>query len=96
LSADIPGRIEGIMSALPQADDETAAVLTSALARMRTREALAALIQSFTLPNVAARKAVATALGALGTGEALDAVRRAAKSDPDVEVRRICALAATQ
>jgi HEAT repeat protein len=96
LSAASPGRIEGIVAALAEADDETAAILASALARMRTREALGALIASFTLPNVAARKAVATALGALGTTEAIETLRSAARRDADPEVRRISALAAAQ
>lgn len=96
LSAASPGRIEGIARKMTDADDETAAILTSALARMRTREAIAALIDAFELPNSAARKAAATALGALGTHEALDALQKAASSDPDAEVRRISALAAAE
>jgi HEAT repeat protein len=96
LSAASPGRIEGLTSALVDADDEKAALLASALARMRTPEAHAALIAGMDLPNVAARKAVATALGALGGEPAVEALRRAARLDPNEEVRRISALASAQ
>lgn len=96
LSAASPGRIEGILEGLVDADDEAAAVLASALARMRTPEALVALTSALSSRNVAARKAIVTALGALGNGEAVDALRRAAREDADPEVRRISVLAAAQ
>jgi HEAT repeat protein len=42
--------------------------------------------------NVAARKAAATALRAIGNRDALEAIRRAAAHDGDPAVRRICAI----
>ncbi|HEX2734771.1 MAG TPA: HEAT repeat domain-containing protein [Polyangiaceae bacterium] len=96
LSEPSPGRIEGLVFALTTADDETAAVLASALARMRTPEAQQALVASLTLPSVAARKAIATALGALGTPDVIETLRLTARTDPDEEVRRISTLASAQ
>jgi HEAT repeat protein len=93
LSAASPGRISGIMQALQTADDEIAGVLASALARMRTREATQALIETLGTPNTPARKAAVTALAAMGTNDALDAVRTAGRTDSDPEVRRISVLA---
>ncbi len=86
------GRITGLIAALESADDEAAPLLTSALARMHRADATAALFRAFRLPSVPARKAAASALGALGTREALDVLAAAASGDPDPEVRRICAL----
>jgi HEAT repeat protein len=96
LSAAAPGRIQGLVQGLADADDETAAVLASALARMRTPEAQQALTHALALPNAAVRKAVATALGALGGPEAVETLRETARSDADHEVRRIAALASVQ
>jgi HEAT repeat protein len=81
---------------LIHADDETAAILASALARMRTPDSLDALIERVSLPNVAARKAVVTALGAIGGPRAIDTLRDVAQADADPEVRRIAALASVQ
>jgi HEAT repeat protein len=96
LSAASAGRIEAILLALADADDETAAILTSALARMRTSESLAALKQALSIENVASRKAAATVLGAVGVNDALDELKRVARDDADPEVRRIAALAAAR
>ncbi|HVJ18003.1 MAG TPA: HEAT repeat domain-containing protein [Polyangiaceae bacterium] len=92
LSAASPGRIAGISSALDAADDESASILTSALVRMHTHEAQSALLRALESENVPARKAAATALGALGNAEALNALERSASNDPDTEVRTISAL----
>jgi HEAT repeat protein len=59
---------------------------------MHTREAQQALLAALQCEHVPARKAAATALGALGSVEALDALEKSASSDPDNEVRRISAL----
>ena len=74
------------------ADDETAAVLTSALARLRGPNATAALVGVMTAPNVAARKAAASVLAALATREAVAVLQRGAREDPEREVRQICSL----
>lgn len=86
------GRVEGLLQSLETADDETAPLLTSALARLRSPPAAAALLQSLTLPNPAARKAAAPLVAALGSREALGALKQAAAQDVDPEVRRLCAL----
>ena len=96
LSAASPGRVEGIVAGLVDADDETASILASALARMHTPDSLAALIDGLMLPSAAARKAVATALGAVGGEAALETLRAAARHDTDPEVRRVSALAAAR
>lgn len=92
LSVASGGRIHGILTALESAGDELCQRLTSALARMRRPDATAALVHALTLPSVAARKAAAATLGALGTPAALEHLQRAAAADADAEVRRICAL----
>jgi HEAT repeat protein len=84
-------RIAGILDSLAGADDELAAQLTSALARMSDPPSSAALVRALGLPNPAARKAAATTLGGLGTREASSALKIAATDDPHPEVRRICA-----
>jgi HEAT repeat protein len=96
LAASYPGRVEGVELALREADDETAAILASALARMRTSESLDALIASLQSNNVAARKAVAMALGALGGERVRESLHESTRTDPDPEVRRISALGSAQ
>ena len=85
-------RVSELMAALEKADDFTAPLLTSALARMQRPDASAALLKALTLPHLPARKAAAVTLAGIGTRDALIALRAAAASDPDPEVRRICAL----
>jgi hypothetical protein len=92
LSVAVEGRAEGLSLALETADHETAPALTSALARMRRPDASSALIAAMAMPNVAARKAAATALAAAPSREVLAVLRRAADSDPEPQVRQICAL----
>jgi HEAT repeat protein len=53
---------------------------------------VAALAQALELPNLAARRAAAGSLGAIGTPVAMEALRRASAGDPDPELRQICAL----
>jgi HEAT repeat protein len=89
-------RVPGIMSMLEGASDELAPWLTSVLARLGRPEATAALFQALASPNQAARKAAATTLSALGTHEAMSALRVAAQSDPAPEVRRVCQLLLAQ
>jgi HEAT repeat protein len=92
LSVPVPGRIAALLSGLETANEEVAPMLTSALARMRRPDATASLREAVVLPNVAARKAAATSLGALGTREALGVLRDVAERDPDLQVRQICTL----
>ncbi|CAN92819.1 unknown protein [Sorangium cellulosum So ce56] len=91
LSTPVPGRIEGILDALGTADDELSPLLTAALARMRLPGAHAALLEALRLPRAPARKAAATTLAAVATREGFAAVERAARTDPDPEVRRVSA-----
>jgi HEAT repeat protein len=86
-----PDRVQGILAALEGADDELAAPLASALARMGDAAGSAALLRALSLPNPAARKAAAATLGGVGTRDAMAALRGASVEDPDPEVRRICA-----
>jgi len=92
LSVQIEGRVAGLKEALAEADDETAAALTSALARLHRPDASAALMAAMSAPNVAARKAAASALAALATKDALAVLQKAAHDDPEPEVRQICAV----
>jgi HEAT repeat protein len=59
---------------------------------MGTPPAARALLQALESPNVAARKAAASALRARGTREALEAIRRRATQDEDPVVRQICSV----
>jgi len=93
LSTNVPGRIDGLVDALREADEDVAAVLTSALARMRTTEAYAGLADALVLPNPAARKAAAITAAAVGSRPLVDALRTRAETDPDPEVRRVIASA---
>lgn len=93
LSASSPGRIHGLLHALESADDESALVLVSALVRMRTHDGTQGILSVLRSPNVAARKAAATILASVPTDAATAALRDAATSDPDPEVKRLCAMA---
>ena len=86
------GRVAGIMAALTAADEDLAPYLTSALVRLRSREATAALLDAMRLPWVPARKAAASALASLRAPEAFEALRQAAESDDDPQVRQISAV----
>jgi HEAT repeat protein len=86
------GRAPGLLAALETTDDELAPVLTSTLAKLRQPEATSALLHAIQLANVAARKAAAGTLAAVGSSEAIAALKQAAASDPDAGVRQICAL----
>lgn len=92
LSVPIEGRVPGLQAALADADDETASALTSALTRLHRADANAVLLDAMRSPNVAARKAAASALSVLASREAVEALRQAAQDDPEPEVRQICSL----
>jgi len=86
-------RVDGVLSALEvAADSDRAQLLVSALTRMRRPSSQAALAAALGFDNVHARRAAAAALGAIGTAEAREVLVRAGSADPDVEVRRICAV----
>lgn len=87
-------RVDGVLAALESADDERAPLLVAALARMRRPSSQAALASALSFENVHARRAAASALAAIGTAEARDALLRAGAADPDADVRRICAAVA--
>ena len=93
LSAYSPTRVRALVDALHEADDETAAVLTSALARMRRPEAEEALLVVLERGSSPARRAAAGTLAAVGSSRAIRALRRCADEDPDPEVKAICASA---
>jgi HEAT repeat protein len=91
LSASPPGRVEALVSALRTASATAAPLVVSALARMHRADADAALEDAFNLESAAARQALAPALLALRTPSARARVERAAVSDPNTQVRQVCA-----
>ncbi|HWB81569.1 MAG TPA: HEAT repeat domain-containing protein [Nannocystaceae bacterium] len=93
LASPVAGRIAGIATALGDADEETASILTSALARMRSPEAITALASALVGPNPAARKAAVITAAAIGTSSLVDTIRARLTTDPDAEVRRVIASA---
>lgn len=93
LSMSIHGRVEGILHALRDADDDAAARLTSALARMRAAEGYSALVAALSLANPSARKAAAITAAAIGSRALTSALRGRENTDPDPEVRRVIASA---
>jgi HEAT repeat protein len=93
LATSNAGRVDGILEALRDADEEIAAVLTSALARMRVAEGYSALVAALALPNPSARKAAAITAAAIGSRALLNALQGRAETDPDPEVRRVIASA---
>jgi HEAT repeat protein len=93
LAHPLPGRIDGIIDALGESDDDNAAVLTSALARMRSPQATTALVTVLGGANPRARRAAAITAAAVGTRALLDELRARVASDPDPEVRRVIASA---
>jgi len=92
LSVYVEGRIGGLLTALASADDETAAALTAALARLRRPEAVEGLLSIMAMSNHRARRAAASALGALATRESIAVLKNAAAGDPDPGVRQIAAV----
>jgi HEAT repeat protein len=94
LAVALEGRTETILAALETATSTLAEALVSALVRMRRPSALAAIAAVLSFENVAARRAAGAALAAVGTREALDALRQYAMNDLDPEVRRIALAAA--
>jgi HEAT repeat protein len=87
-------RIEGVLSALEAAGADLTNALVAALVRMQRPSSQAALAEVLAYDNVWARRAAASALASLDTVEAREALARVGTTDPDLEVRRICATAA--
>jgi HEAT repeat protein len=92
LSRPAAGRVSALLSKLAAADDESADLYCSLLARQRTPEASLALLQTLSQGELGARKAAAVALASLRTPEAVAAVRQAASHDSDARVRQICSI----
>jgi HEAT repeat protein len=92
LARAVPGRVEAIASALADADAATAPGLVAALAHAHTEPAERALRAAFTATNPHARHAAAAALVAMLDPPSLVAIERAAHTDPDPEIRRLCTL----
>lgn len=93
LSRPGANRVLAILARMRGADDRTAPILATALARMHFETATSALFEALSLPNAAARAAAATTLVALGAEGATRAVSALAAKDPDPDVRRVCAAA---
>ncbi len=93
LALPVEGRLAGLLGALEVADEVVASALVAALARMQRADARAALFQALASASPSGRGAAASAVGALGTVEAREALERAAAHDQDPEVRRACMLA---
>ena len=72
---------------------ERAPLLMAALTRMRRPSSQAAIAAALSFENVNVRRSAASALAALGTAEAREALSRAGAADPDPDVRRICGAA---
>lgn len=88
-----PGRIEVLLEALEDADDERAGELVMLLARQGSDVGLDALLRATESASSGARRAAAAALGDLDDPRAVDALAELAESDPDDEVRRVCSSA---
>ncbi len=91
LDVQAPGRLEGVLRALEQADDTLAPELAALLVRLG-EEGRGALTRALEVAHAPARRAAAASLGAVDVPAAREALTRAASSDPDPEVRRIAAL----
>ena len=83
--------MRGLLQALRWADDEQAPVITNALARMHRPESRQALLEALRTAPVAGRKAVVASLASLRGHDVDEALAIAAETDPDPEVRRVCA-----
>ncbi len=88
-------RVEAVLSLVEGAGPEHASLYVAALSRMRRPSSQAALASTLGCSNVHARRAAASALAAVGTAEAREALLRARTTDPDPDVRRICTTVAT-
>jgi HEAT repeat protein len=88
-------RPASLLRALVRADDELAPLLTAALARLGDGQAHTTMHAALGLPNPAARKAAVAMLGGIGGPADLAAISGLLKSDPDRDVRDVCAAVLT-
>jgi HEAT repeat protein len=93
LSVPSAGRVAAIQEKLLGAGDDLAPLLISALARMKAPLAEEAIIAATAFTNNSARRAACSALGTLGTQEALAVLERLASRDSDSSVRETCRIA---
>ncbi len=93
LAQDVDARIALILASLETADDALARSLVSVLSRSPSKRGRDALDAAFSSKNVAARRAAARVLSLLFDDSAKSSLARAAHSDEDAEVRRLCAAA---
>jgi HEAT repeat protein len=93
LTRPVDGRVDGLAQALSSATAETAPLIVSALARMRSGEATLALEEAFASKDVTVRRAVAPALATMRTSSSRALLSRAASEDPDPRVRELGAAA---
>jgi len=90
LARPAPGRCQAIYASLAHADDAAANALVAVLARTQSEEAISIIRDALARGDDAARRASAEALVALQDPGSRAALERAALTDPDAEVRRIC------
>jgi HEAT repeat protein len=93
LSNPLQGRVPAMLDALERSDDVTAGTLVALLARIQRADAIEGLINGLSSKNVAARRAVASVLGAVTSPRARPALAIAATTDVDIDVRRLAAAA---
>jgi HEAT repeat protein len=93
LARNLPGRASAIAAALISAGDGAAGALVASLARMQSAVGVEVIREALQSPNDAARRSAASALIAMQDAASTAALERAALTDPDAEVRRICAVA---
>jgi HEAT repeat protein len=92
LATPTPERATALVTLLGEADDELCPLLTGTLSRLDRHDPTGTLLPLLSSINIAARKAAASTLAALGTREALSGLRSAARDDSSPEVRQICSL----
>ncbi len=91
LSTPSRSRVPALLASLALASDDEALLLTSALSRLQTPEAEAALFAAMSFESPAVRRATAASVASLNTAAGRAALRVAAEHDLDPEVRRVCA-----
>lgn len=91
LVRELDRRIPAIMARLQTADDVYARALVGLLSHSESRLSRAALDDAFASRHAPARRAAARALSLVLDDAARSALARAATTDSDAEVRRICA-----
>ncbi|MBN8617156.1 MAG: HEAT repeat domain-containing protein, partial [Deltaproteobacteria bacterium] len=90
------GRLPAILAALETATEPLAQWLVTVLTRMGRPEALATLGVALSLDRVEARRAAAAALSAVELPIPSSVLDRAARTDPDPEVRRLLHFASSR